>query len=150
MIAAGIYEAVAVEQATDNGPCFVQFGETKSGTEQVAVVFELLGGPDAGSRITWHGYFSDKATKRTLATLKLLGFTGDDLMALYTQRLNQQVSLTIEHEEYNGKTSAKIKWVNAPGGAIGKSLPRDRVAALAKRIKDAAAGGDDDADSTPF
>ena len=47
-----------------------------------------------------------------------------------------EVSLVVENEEYEGKWSTKIKWVNSPGGLAMKSqLPADKAKAFAAKMK---------------
>jgi hypothetical protein len=101
--------------ATDHGELACQFGHSKEkGTPQVAVVFEILRGPDAGQKVTWMGYFTDKSTERTLKALRICGFTGDDLDTFADQRPTNEVQLILENETYDGKTRVKVAWVNDP------------------------------------
>lgn len=116
LIPAGYYRAVAVPVDTDDGPTYVQFGESSKGTSQAVVNFEILDGECAGRRIVWFGYFSEKTVTRTVESLRYCGFKGDDLAALLTQTLDQEVQLVIQHEDYQGTTSAKVAWVNRAGG----------------------------------
>lgn len=116
MIAPGFYNAVAVPLEIEGSRVWAQFGESKEGTKQVVVAFEILDGPEAGRRISWFGYFGPKSMDRTIESLRLVGFTGDDLATLPTQQINQKVSITVEHSEWDGKVRAKVAWVNRPGG----------------------------------
>jgi hypothetical protein len=116
LIPEGYYSAVVVPVATDEGPQKVQFGFTKENKRQIAVCFEVIDGDYIGHKLTWFGYFTEKTTERTIQALRYCGFRGDDLMTVNEQALDQAVSITVEHAEYNGKISAKIAWVNAPGG----------------------------------
>jgi hypothetical protein len=116
LIPAGYYNAVAVPIRTDDSEAWVQFGETSNGNPQVVVQFAIMDGPQAGRRLAWFGYFTPDTTKRTVEALRLCGFRGDDLADLLTQKINQQVSIVVTHEEYKGKVSARVAWVNAPGG----------------------------------
>lgn len=114
MIAPGTYRAKAVQWV---------LGESKSGVEQVAVDCSLLDENDAeNARITWYGYFSEKAWERTVESLRLFGWTGADPTDL-TGLDKNVVELVVEHEEWEGKTRAKAKWVNAPGGGLAMVAP---------------------------
>lgn len=138
LIPVGYYNAVAVPVTTDDGPMTVQFGYTKESKRQVAVCFEVIDGPYMGQRLTWFGYFTEKATARTIQALRFCGFRGDDLAAAVTQALDQQVSITVEHAEYNGKVSAKVAWVNAPGGGgfkLSAPMKRDDMRKFAAEMK---------------
>lgn len=124
----GIYQARATRAA---------LGETKEGNERVAVEFELLTEGFAGQRITWYGYFTDKAFPITIKALRACGWYGDDLSDLSGIEINE-VELDIQNEAYEGKVSARVKWVNAPGSggmAFGSPLPTDRAKALAARMR---------------
>lgn len=138
LIPEGYYNAVAVPVTTDDGTMTIQFGYTKENKRQVAVCFEVLDGPHAGHRLTWFGYFTEKTTARTIQALRYCGFRGDDLAAAAAQTLDQQVSITVEHAEYNGKVSAKVAWVNAPGGGgfkLSAPMKRDDMRKFAAEMK---------------
>jgi hypothetical protein len=127
LIAAGFYRAVAVPMMTPDGETWAQFGESKNGNSQVVVNFEILDGPEAGRRIAWFGYFTEKTVQRTVESLRYCGFTGDDLAAATVQRLENEVQLVINHEEYDGKMQARVSWVNrAGGGGVKLEKPMDK------------------------
>jgi hypothetical protein len=101
-----------------------QFGKTAKGGEQIAVLFEILEGPDAGNSVTWFGYFTEKTVDRTIEALRYCGMEGDDLSAI--RELPNKVQIVVEHETYEGKTRAKVAWVNQlGGGAIKLNNPMD-------------------------
>lgn len=128
MIAEGTYPAVVVPIVSqETGQELVcQFGYSGvKETPQVGVCFEILSGPYAGERRSWIGYLTDKATDRTLQSLRICGFKGDDIDTFNDQRPNQEVHIVIEHEEDDkGKLREKIAWVNDPargGGLVFKN-----------------------------
>lgn len=85
------------------------WGHSQNGTEQVAVMFHVL---DTDARLTWYGFLTEKTSERTMNSLLACGVT--DLETL--EGLNSdEVEVVVEHEEYNGKTRAKIQWVNRLG-----------------------------------
>lgn len=109
--------------------------QAKTGTVQVAIEFRLAEGPDAGSRITAYKPVTEKALKYTVADLRTCGWKGDDLEDL-TSVKGGQVELVLAAEEFNGKVTTKVKFINEPGAAgapapqgIGKEW-RDRIRAL--------------------
>lgn len=106
MIAAGTYQAVA------SGTQWGTAGEDNK--KQIVVAFRLLDGPQVGQSISWFGYFTTKTWERTVEALRLCGWKGTDLENLGS--LDQKVELVIEHEEYEGKTRARVQWVNKLGG----------------------------------
>jgi len=117
-------------------------GFTNEGNEQVAIEFELLDEAYAGQRITWHGSFSEKKgeakftpLEHTIKSLRACGWTGDDLSDLTGIDANE-VQLTIEHSEYKGKVSAKVRWVNKLGGlALKTPLSETQKKAFAAKMR---------------
>ena len=124
MIAPGTYAARAVSAG---------LGETRAGKPQIAVEFDT--GVDG--RITWFGYFTDKSQERTLQSLRYCGWDGSDLTDMSGIDSND-VELVIEHETYEGKTRARVQWVNKIGGIGLKSkMAPDKAAAFAAQTKGA-------------
>ncbi len=118
LIPVGNYPAVAVRVAGDDGNFLARFARSSTGSGQVLVYFEFLAGPHAGARLPWFGFFTKDSHVRTLESLRLLGWTGDDVMAINSQACDQEVSITVEHNEYEGKIHARVAWVNRPGGGV--------------------------------
>lgn len=117
LIPPGTYRAVAVPVDVDGVATYAQFGVSKEKqTKQVCVNFEILDDAWAGVRLAWFGYFTQKTWERTVESLRYCGFKGDDLESVVRQALDQEVSIVVEHHEYNGKTYARVAWVNASGG----------------------------------
>lgn len=141
LIAEGTYEAVAYPIETDDGPTYVQFGESKTkSTPMVVVNCEIIDGEEAGRRVAYTGYFTDSTTQRTIESLRYFGFKGDDLAMLVTQKLDQRVQIVIEHEDYNGKKYARVQWVNRPGGGglkLQEPLSKDGLRRFAAKMKSA-------------
>ena len=100
-----------------------QFGTSPvKGTDFVLVTFELIGDTLPERSIGWYGYFSGGASKYTIESLKNCGCTfpeGDitDLTGLGSR----DAELNIRHEEWEGKTRAKVAFVNSPGGVSPES-----------------------------
>lgn len=121
MIDAGYYLA----QAT--GPLAI--GDTKAGGQQAVVEFKILEGPAAGQRITWYGSFNEgRALEITTESLKVTGYDGSDDASV----MKNQVSLNIKHDEYQGKVSAKVAFVNPVGGRFVASDAATTAAAKAR------------------
>lgn len=121
----GVYAARAISAA---------LGETKGGKPQIAVEFELTDVPD-GTRPhrTWYGNFTDATQDRTIESLRVCGWTGDDLTDV---QVSADVSLVIETEEYEGKARQKIQWVNRPEGlALAKRMEPNAAKAFAESMK---------------
>jgi len=132
-IAAGTYKA----RATGAQLCY-----TSANREQVAVEFELTSEGWTGERITWFGYFGDKAdkagktlTQRTFESLMVAGWNGEDWDYFENIGCNE-VQLVIEHETYEGHIVAKVRWVNRLGGFTSKApMAADQRKAFAARMK---------------
>jgi hypothetical protein len=101
------------------------FGMTQGGKQQLGVAFDVLeeGVPDQEKRLAWYGSFSDAAFDRTIESLRILGWEGEDLTELDEGgpgRLDvNEVSLVVEDEEYpegSGQWTVKVQFVNKPGG----------------------------------
>lgn len=123
-------------------PLGAVLGETGTGKEQVGIEFEVVLGEDETGiqtgRITYYGTFTDKAMEITLKALRTSGWRGDDLADLSSVGGEgaPEVSLVIENEEYKGKWSSKVKWVNSPGGlAMKNPITGDKAKAFAARMR---------------
>jgi hypothetical protein len=127
MIEAGRYKARGVEGA---------LGMTGTGKEQIAVLLEIVEGPHAGEQITWYGYFTEKNVERTMESLRLLGWSTDDLSDLSGLDANE-VSIVIElDDDQDGQPRARVKWINGPGGlAMKEPMNEGAARAFAQRMK---------------
>lgn len=133
MLPAGTYYAVAKGAG---------LGLTGTGKEQVAVEFEITTAEFIGQRITWYGFFTEKTTARTLESLRYAGLKGNDISDLsdLSREDTPVVEIVVEHDTYNGKTSAKVAWVNRQGGGgLRNALPADAAKAFAARMRGALA-----------
>jgi hypothetical protein len=127
-IPAGVYRARPITAA---------LSKSKNGSEQAAVEFELT--ELESRRLTWFGSFSGGARDITLKTLRTLGWAGDDLADLSGIVSGaEDFEIKVEHEDYQGKTYTKIKWVNKIGGpALQNQMGQDEAKAFAARMKGA-------------
>jgi hypothetical protein len=132
MIPEGTYVAIARTH---------QWGETKAGTRQIALEFEIVEGDFANRTVPWFGYFSDKTWERTCESLRYCGWKGDDLADLGA--LDYQVQIVVEHNEYDGKCFPRVAWVNRLGSGhikLQKPLPQEELRRFAARMRSRAAG----------
>lgn len=117
-----------------------QFGYTSKDEPQVSVTFTLLAEcEDQGREITWFGYFTPKTEPRTLESLRICGWVGDDLANLGP--LDNEVEIVVDHEEYQGEWQAKVRWVNRPGSGVfkmSKPMGAEQLKAFAKQMRGAA------------
>lgn len=124
LLPAGNYKAVAVPVDVDGTVSYAQFGVAgEKKTKQVLVQFEILDGPFAGRKVPWWGYFTQNTYERTIEALRACGFKGDDLMGLLSQELTNEVQIVTEISEWQGKSNARVRWVNASGGGIKMANP---------------------------
>jgi len=101
---AGIFDAVI----TDHG-----FGTSKKkGTPQLTVGFDTEAG-----HITGFFYLSPAAIEQTAEKVKAMGFKGskwEDLQDGTALKGNKCV-ITVKHDTFEGRTLAKVEWVNEEG-----------------------------------
>jgi hypothetical protein len=97
------------------GTSYAQLGLSKnSGTKQVVIMFEITKGPCKGEVLPWFGYFTMDSKARTVESLRLCGFTGQNILDVETQKLDGEVVLVVENQEYDGKIRSRVAWVNDP------------------------------------
>lgn len=121
----------------------VAFSETLKGKEQILLKFELLeqaSGNPTGTTLTYFGQFEGKSLDFTVDAIRCCGWVGDELHELpdlaLNNRLDEEVSLTVERDEYEGNVSNRVKYVNRPG-RFGKPMSPEMVRELSARLKNA-------------
>jgi hypothetical protein len=117
-----------------------QLGFTSTGKEQVAIGFTILTPGFEGQHLPYYGTFGEKALEITTKALRACGWQGLDLSDLTGIDANE-VNLVVAHEEYNGVTTAKVKWVNDGTAGLMKNVMADtEKRAFAARMRGAIAG----------
>lgn len=120
-------------------PVSWQLGTTKEGKPQVEVAFVITQACEhTGEPISWFGFFTDKTFETTVKALQLMGFDSDDLSTINeVGPQDVEVSLKIQHEQYEGKTQARVRWVNDPnfGGLVSKRMDEADAKAFAKNMR---------------
>ncbi len=113
---AGVFNDVRI---VDHG-----FDKSKNGAICLWVKFES----DEGN-VVGRFYLTEKAAEYTLDKIAVMGFAGDDLAELAdgTAMRDNLVQITVEHDTWEDKTSAKIAFVNENHSTGG--LKRDDAAA---------------------
>lgn len=90
-----------------------ELGYTGNGDPQVVVVMQPI---DSDEVVPWYGFFTEKTRDRTIKTLRDLGWVGDDVTDLDSLlRAGKEVSFVVEHNEWRGAKSARVKWFNLGG-----------------------------------
>lgn len=106
--------------------------ESSKGNEQAAVTFRV----DGAGTITWWGSFSEKAAPHTIKALLVCGLKGNNPAG--PLEVGKEVSIVIEDEVgQDGKTRAKVRWVNALGGAVRNVVPPDMAKAKLSALEGA-------------
>lgn len=114
--------------------------KSSTGKQRVSVQFEAE--TDAGvDRITWDGYLTDAAYGYTVDSLRILGWKPEEHDGMVTSLngtrilVGNEVEIVVETEEYEGKYTPKVKWINNPGGGMGAAMEEDEADAFAKQLR---------------
>lgn len=105
MIPKGTYTAKAIS---------AEFGKSgNKGTDMVSVYLDVEG----QGKITYFGYFTEATSERTIESLRTLGCTfPDNRVTNLTGLGTNKVSIVVDHEDYEGKPRARVKWINPISG----------------------------------
>ena len=110
---------------------------TMAGDPKVTVLFTFKDEEGKQQDMFWDGFLkSPKSKEITIDALLVCGLKGDDLTGFENGAesgkldLSREVEIVVNHEEFNGKTRAKIAWVNRTGGASFKDVSPDAVKKL--------------------
>ena len=108
---------------------------SKKGTDQITIRFSLLDFPQ--QTIDYRGYFSEAAFDITMRQLRAAGFKGDNLADLSSlaEEVSPEVVLVVEHEDYQGKTYARVKFINDPTVQVSRALDAGEAKAFAARMR---------------
>jgi len=115
LIPAGTYETPEVVSH-----CVIE--SSKKATPGVHVVFRQHWEGGSWSDIAADLWLSDGAIDRSFDALEALGWFGQDVAELNTGAVvlrGDGCSITVEHEEYEGKARARVAWVNKQGSMPG-------------------------------
>ena len=100
--------------------------KSKTGTPGIEIMFSFIEPrTSAPETLEWVAWLTPKAAENSVKTLvEVLGYNGDkktDPQGIFQDRVAfdylREVSIVVEHEEYNGNFYPKIKWVNSMGGS---------------------------------
>ena len=134
-------------------------GKSSKGTPQVAVQFEFVDKRNEARRLTWYGYFTTATIGSEHGVVKQLKELGFDLDKEGWDKLKKlgrkstvnpeggalmglEADITVEKDEYEGKETRKIAWINSEGG-MGMKVRAETPEDIANFIKEvrANAGG---------
>lgn len=127
--------------ARSTGPADVQFGYANSGSEQISVVLALQNEGYEGKVVTWFGSFaSEESQKITMRQMRDMGWSTDNVTNPEGIDANE-VEITIDYEEFQGKERMKIKRIAPVGGfkvEMKKPMDDAQKKAFAARMRGAA------------
>lgn len=126
--APGVYQAQVIR------PVSGWFDESSKGTPYIKVPVKVTEGEQAGKFACWQGYLSHAARESTTRTLE--GVFGTDWSWTDPNFAGKNVEIVVEEEEYKGKVSCKVRYLNSPGRSI-QSAPaksKEEQLALSARI----------------
>lgn len=91
---------------------------------------------DENESITWYGYLSDKASKRTIADLRKMGWQGDDLSELTATDISKSVEIDVYNDPWtdndgNTRESTKCRLAGMAAAPLGSEAAK----ALAAKLK---------------
>lgn len=130
-------------------PVSAALGYTQNGAEQIGVCFRIDEEGFQNETITWYGTFGTESKNGktapvdiTLKALRTCGWTGDDLAVFVSDDgalppgFDRQVLLDLQEDEYDGKVTLKVRWVNDPagGGVVMKNKMNAQQAATFSRL----------------
>lgn len=126
MIPEGKYKARATE-------CV--FNQDDKGRPQAIIRFDILDGEAAGDTITTYRYFNGGAADFSIKALDAIGcrMEGGDVTDI--EGMGVECELVIEHEEYNGKWSAKVKYINKLRGPLVENMDATAKKSFAESMK---------------
>lgn len=120
MLNEGTYRARALK---------ADLGKSSTGNAQVGIEFEILADGYAGEKITAYRSFTQTQLKNgktvqemTIEELIACGWNGDD-WDNFTGLGTTEVDLVVQHDTYQGKTKAKVAFINTPGSGVALKAP---------------------------
>lgn len=137
-LTAGTYKAKV------QGECVLGTSKEK-GTPFIEFYLTILEGENKGGRARWTGYFTENTNERSIQSLQICGWAGDDLSQFSDGGLHgldaNEVEIVVEIEEYEkeGETkhAPRVAWINRAGGFLNKAaaMNPDAAKAFAERMR---------------
>lgn len=89
---------------------------TMSGKDYISADFDIVDDNGEAYTVEWRGWLTEKTERKTMEALRLLGWQGDDIYEDMAAEgaLRNKVKIDVRHEEYKGKTSARVAFINGP------------------------------------
>lgn len=127
MLPVGKYMAKAIQ---------AELGFADTGTELVAVQFEVTEGEHKGARVTWRGYFAEKTAKRAVESLRHCGWSGDwdtwEGLGSQVVQLDVQEDRDMKTGEVRG---TRVAWVNAARVPMKNAMDQSQRTSFTSRMR---------------
>jgi hypothetical protein len=123
-------------------PTQAEYGKASTGSDQIAITFRLLDGPEAGQHIAYFGYFTEATAEHTFEAMTNAGWDGVDLadVSMIGREGGPLVQLVIANEEdkRDGGVRSRVRYVNRVAGPVLKQkMTEGERADFAKRMRGA-------------
>ncbi len=127
----------ATYKARACGECVLGTSKNK-GTPFLEFYFEIKAGENLGGKVRWTGYFTENTSERSIQSLQICGWQGDDLSEFADGKLHgldtNDVDIVVELEKYTNdqgeeRTAPKVQWVNKCGGFLNTESAMNETAA---------------------
>jgi hypothetical protein len=111
------------------------YTENENPKPYVIVQFIIEEGERAGTTLPWYGYFTEKTEANTMKSLRVCGWSGNDLSDL-SGISDNLVQIVVADEEYNGQIREKVRWVNKFGSmAVKGKMTDEQKKQFAQRMR---------------
>ncbi len=126
-------------KARVSGECVLGTSKTK-GTPFIEFYLKILDGENKGGFVRWTGYFTENTNERSIQSMQICGWAGDDLSEFSDGQLHgldkNEVSIVVEMETYQNeagedRSAPRVAWINRAGGYLNVSAKMDPGAAAA-------------------
>lgn len=104
--------AIAPEGKFEERASSIGVETTMKGDDYISVDFEVATMDEDIFKVEWRGWLTDKTMERTLKSLRLMGWEGDDIYGDLSTAKRNKVQIDVRHEEYKGKTTARVAFIN--------------------------------------
>lgn len=113
-----------------------RWGFSSNGGEQIGIRLRVIEGPHAGKSLLYYGSLNGGAREFTLKAIKTLGILDLVFSAPNGPVDNSaQAIAVVGHEEYNGKITAKVNWINGVDIVMKEEMNDQDFRAFAARMK---------------
>lgn len=116
-------------------PIGFEFGHASTGSEQIGIQFQLIGGDRDGDSIVDFAYFTPASMKFTFEKLRNCGWDGSEPFIDLPGFGSAEVELVLEDEEYEGEVRERVVFVNRIGIPMKNKMDAAAKADFATRMR---------------